>query len=328
MPKVSVVLPNYNYARYLDERIQSILSQTYQDFELIIVDDASTDNSLEVIEKYTNDPRITTKFFTENSGLPYKRWNDGADLATGKYILFAGADDSCAPTMIGRLVEKMEVNPLVGIAYAQSYEIDDKGNKIRSFKEFTDDLDSKRWAADYVSDGKYECRYLLIKNIIPNASSALIRRDIFEQVGRFDIDLRLVADWVLYLKIFLISDIAYVADPLNYFRVHAQTVRSKTKKDGQHILEMIKLFEFLPKDLEIPSVYIEKARNRMANRWFNSIERLLISKPQIVLSRFKAVYFAIKKVDPSINRRLVKRILRDVFTLGIWTYRDVFILRR
>ena len=116
MPKVSIVLPNYNYAKYLDERIQSLLNQTYKDFELIILDDASQDNSIEVIEKYRNDPRVKTKYFSENSGLPYQRWNDGADMAQGEYLLIAGADDSCHPTLLEKLVEKLDNYPHVGLS--------------------------------------------------------------------------------------------------------------------------------------------------------------------------------------------------------------------
>ncbi|QYO64136.1 glycosyltransferase family 2 protein [Leptolyngbya sp. 7M] len=71
MPKVSIVLPNYNYAHYLDERIQSLLNQTYKDFELIILDCASADNSIEVISKYTHDPRVKTVFYSHDNGLPY-----------------------------------------------------------------------------------------------------------------------------------------------------------------------------------------------------------------------------------------------------------------
>jgi len=127
LPKVSIVLPNYNYARYLDERIQSLLNQTYQDFELIILDDCSTDNSIEVIQKYLHDPRVKTKFYKENSGLPYKRWNDGADLAQGEYLLFAGADDSCDPTLIEKLVEKLDRNPSVGLGLCQSWITDSSG---------------------------------------------------------------------------------------------------------------------------------------------------------------------------------------------------------
>src|SRR5947208_3535108 len=98
-PKVSVVVPSYNYARYMDERLQSLLNQTFTDFEVIVTDDASTDNSREVILRHASDPRVRPVFFRKNSGSVYQRWNDGADLARGEYIIFAGADDSCHPTL-------------------------------------------------------------------------------------------------------------------------------------------------------------------------------------------------------------------------------------
>src|SRR5262249_50667444 len=114
IPRVSIVLPNYNYARYLDARITSLLGQTFSDFELIITDDASTDRSREVIEKYRSDSRLRTVYFDKNSGHIYKRWNDGAALATGQYVLFAGADDICNPTFLERLVQVLEQRPNVG----------------------------------------------------------------------------------------------------------------------------------------------------------------------------------------------------------------------
>ena len=81
IPQVSIILPNYNYAEYLDQRIQSLLDQTFRDFELIIIDDASSDSSAEVIKKYESDKRIKTFFHKKNSGLTYKRWNEGAELS-------------------------------------------------------------------------------------------------------------------------------------------------------------------------------------------------------------------------------------------------------
>jgi glycosyltransferase involved in cell wall biosynthesis len=322
MPKVSVILPNYNYARYLDERIQSILNQTYKDFELIIVDDASTDNSLEVISKYTDDKRVKTQFFTENSGLPYKRWNDGAALAEGDYILFAGADDTCTPTLLEKLVEKLDANQNVGIAYTQSLEIDSQGKLIRNLKIHTDDLDKERWSNDFINDGKNECCYLIIKNVIPNASAVLIRREKFEEAGRFNERLRLVADWMLWAKILLISDVAFIAEPLNSWRTHYQTVRSNTQKLGQHILEEIKVVDFLSKNAQIPKKDVDKAYNRIVNRWVNSTARLLITKPNQVLKQTQTVYKAASQIDPDLNSRLLKRVMKDVSTLGILTLRE------
>jgi glycosyltransferase involved in cell wall biosynthesis len=249
MPKVSIVLPNYNYARYLDERIQSLLNQTYSDFELIILDDASTDNSVEVIEKYTDDPRVKTKFYSENSGLPYKRWNDGADLAEGEYLLIAGADDSCHPTLLEKLVEQLDAYPFVGLAFSQSWGIDGEGNRTHSWKQHTDELDVNRWAKDFVDKGINELEYLVNKNTLPNASAVLLRRKNFVDAGKFDVSLRLTADWMLWAKMLMISDIAFVAEPLNYFRSHSNTVRNNSEKTGLHISEASQVQDYIVSEL-------------------------------------------------------------------------------
>ncbi|PSB21088.1 glycosyltransferase [filamentous cyanobacterium CCP2] len=322
MPKVSIILPSYNYARYLDERIQSVLNQTYTDFELIIVDDASTDNSIEVINQYTHDSRIKTCFFEQNSGLPYKRWNDGANLAEGEYILFAGADDSCHPTMLEKLVEQMDAHPNVGIAYTQSMEMDGEGKILRPLYYRTNDLDKERWMHDYVNQGKDECRYLVVKNTIPNASSVLLRRSVFEQAGRFDERLRLVADWMLWAKILLISDIAYIAEPLNYFRVHRKTVRSKTRGDGNHIEEYYKVLSFISENVELPKASVEKAYNRLVNRWVNSILRLLLTKPTQAASKAQTFYRIASSLDAKVNYRLLMRFVKDVSTFGLLSLRE------
>jgi glycosyltransferase involved in cell wall biosynthesis len=322
MPKVSVILPSYNYAQYLDERIQSILNQTYQDFELIIVDDASTDNSVEVINQYTSDPRVKTQFFSDNSGSPYKRWNDGSELATGEYILFAGADDSCHSTLLEKLIEKLDHNPTVGIAFSQSWEINSQGQRLRVMTQCTDDVNKDHWLQDYVNSGKDECRYLMIKNTIPNASAVMLRRQIFETAGKFDEKLRLVADWMLWAKMLLISDVAYVAEPLNYFRRHKKTVRSGSQAFGLHILEEVQVVAFIAENVLIQSAFSERAYDRIANRWVNSISRLVLTKPSLVKEKAVNVYRLIRTIDPKINQRLFKRIIKDIATFGILTWRE------
>lgn len=86
-PLVSIIIPNYNHAKYLDERIESCINQTFQDFEIIILDDCSPDNSKEVIEKYRNHPKVTNIIYnTTNSGSTFIQWNKGFEPAKGKYI--------------------------------------------------------------------------------------------------------------------------------------------------------------------------------------------------------------------------------------------------
>ena len=94
MPLVSVIVPNYNHAPFLRLRLDSIFNQTFQDFEVIILDDCSTDNSKEIIEEYRNRPQVSHVVYNEtNSGSPFKQWAKGFDLAQGEYIWIAESDD-------------------------------------------------------------------------------------------------------------------------------------------------------------------------------------------------------------------------------------------
>src|ERR1700733_15685962 len=95
MPKVSVVIPSYNHARFLRRRIDSILQQSYQDFELILLDDCSPDNSREILTSYVDDPRVRIEFNTTNSGSTFKQWNKGGGLAHGGKLWFA--ESQCFP---------------------------------------------------------------------------------------------------------------------------------------------------------------------------------------------------------------------------------------
>jgi glycosyltransferase involved in cell wall biosynthesis len=317
MPKVSIVLPNYNYARYLDERIQSLLNQTYKDFELIILDDASTDNSVEIIGKYTAEPRVKTKFYSENSGLPYQRWNDGAEMAQGEYLLIAGADDSCHPTLLEKLVDKLDNNPSVGLAFSQSWEVDDDGKIIRSMKEWTDDLNQERWAEDFVDDGKNECQYLLFKNTIPNASPVLMRYRIFNEAGKFDTQIRLAADWMLWARMLLISDIAFVAEPLNNFRTHQNTVRSTTKA-GLFIEECSKTIRYVAKNIQLPQNVLEKAANNIISSWLDTYYSHIEFSQNIRIYRIlsdafpRTNYYILRKIleKPRLLKEIVKNIIK------------------
>ena len=111
---VTVIIPNFNHARFLDERIRSVLNQTYQDFEVMILDDCSTDNSLEVINRYKNHPKVTQIVVNEqNSGSPFKQWQKGISMAKGELIWIAESDDSCEPTFLETLVKRCQDREVV-----------------------------------------------------------------------------------------------------------------------------------------------------------------------------------------------------------------------
>src|SRR5262245_42246739 len=124
MPKVTVVIPNYNYARYLPRRIESVLGQTFGDFEVLLLDDASIDESREVIARYAGDPRVRTIFNDRNSGSTFKQWNRGFREARGEYIWIAESDDYADLSLLAKLVDRLDGHPSVGLAYCQSWVVD------------------------------------------------------------------------------------------------------------------------------------------------------------------------------------------------------------
>ena len=98
-----VIVPNYNHARFLRQRLDSILAQTFQDFELILLDDCSTDESRTILEEYARDPRVRLDFNEVNSGSPFKQWNKGVRFARGKYVWIAESDDYADPRLLEAL---------------------------------------------------------------------------------------------------------------------------------------------------------------------------------------------------------------------------------
>ena len=297
-PKISIVLPNYNYARYLDERITSLLTQTFEDFELIIVDDASTDDSRAVIERYSSDPRIRTVWFEVNSGMTFKRWGDGAALATGEYLMFAGADDTCAPTLLESLVQVLDQHPEVGVAVCQSWEIDSVGKRVKIKHP------KPRWARDFIVSGEEEGVYQLTEATIQNASAALCRRSLFERCGGFDLSLRVCADWMLWSRILSMSHLAWLAEPLNCYRKHDRTVRASTRP-GAAIPEEYHVVNFILGAFPFSESSREAAWDKLAHHWIN---HLLTERWHADVGYHRSIYRLARSVDPSVGRRIPKVI--------------------
>ena len=140
LPKVSVILPNYNHANYLCERIDSILNQSFTDFELILLDDCSTDNSRDILSSYQTSPKISHVVFNEkNSGSTFIQWDKGLKLAKGEYIWIAESDDMADPDFLKHTIEQLDHTPLANIAFTGSYKIDKQGNILKE----DDDLFTK-----------------------------------------------------------------------------------------------------------------------------------------------------------------------------------------
>src|SRR6516225_11041136 len=121
MPKVSVIVPNYNHARYLRERIDSVLGQTYRDFEVILLDDCSTDESRVIISEYAAHPKVRIEFNAKNSGSTFKQWNKGVRMSRGTYVWIAESDDYADTRFLERLVSVLEAVPENTFVYCRSW---------------------------------------------------------------------------------------------------------------------------------------------------------------------------------------------------------------
>ena len=229
-PMVSVIVPNYNHARYLRKRIESVLAQTYQDFEVILMDDCSTDGSRSILKEYANNPRTRIELNEINSGGVFKQWNKGVRMARGQYVWIAESDDYADARLLERLVPILETQPEVTLAYCRSWCVLDNDSRDGYFDTYLDCLDRKRWTADFVADGIEECRNsFLLCNTVPNASAVVFRRSAFEGQGGADESLRICGDYKLWAGMALGGSIAFVAEPLNFFRHHDNNVHRTSR---------------------------------------------------------------------------------------------------
>lgn len=280
-PKVSVIVPNYNHAAYLPERLDSILNQTFQDFELLILDDCSPDASRQVILDYQNKfPQIQTFFNSENSGSTFAQWNKGAALAKGAYLWIAESDDVAHPELLATLVEMLDAHPNVGIAFAQSMLIDENSRELHSFLEHYQFVyQSDRWERDFVANGRTECsQYLMYHNTIPNASGALFRKSAYWAAGGAEPAWKLNGDWFFYVKILLQSDLAFCARHLNFFRQHTQTQRQKANANAKVYDELIQTLNFIEAQVPVRPEISKEAWRRVAGWWAGSLYRQTINR--------------------------------------------------
>jgi|SRR5579863_3228726 len=272
MPKVSVIVPNYNHARFLRQRIDTILAQTFQDFELILLDDASTDDSRTILSSYASDPRVRLEFNETNSGSTYKQWNKGVRLARGEYVWIAESDDYADAHLLERLIPLLDSRSSVIFAYCRSWSVSADG-QLQGFADtYLDPLDPVHWKTDFCADGRDECRkYLVVLNPVPNASAVLFRKSAYEQVGGADGSFKLLGDRKLWASMALMGEIAYTAEPLNYFRFHDASVRNETQKHAVAAEEHLRLARWFLDRIEPTDEARKKLRRYLRANWAQAV---------------------------------------------------------
>jgi Glycosyl transferase family 2 len=238
-PKVSAIVPNYNHARYLDERIGSILNQRVPPTEIIVLDDGSTDDSLAVLERWKRASPIpfTVVRNPQTIGSTFYQWAKGLGLVVGDLVWFAESDDASSPDFLECLVPYFADDRL-SLAYAESQVVGAEREWLAdSYRFYTDSISPTKWLSAYVEDGRREIDQALgIKNTIPNASAVLFRRSILSRHIRSVTAYRYCGDWWAYLCCLEDGWIAYHPEALNIHRRHAGSVTS-TGEAGPAMLQ-------------------------------------------------------------------------------------------
>lgn len=236
MPKVSVILPNYNHARFLPKRLDSILNQTFSDYELLILDDKSPDDSIAVIEPYLRDPRARFVPNETNSGSPYLQWRKGLSLTSAEYVWIAESDDYADLDFLEVLVAELDRHPSAGIAMCLPNKVDGEGRVLEGYFDSWATRPLRHYGASpfeagtlFMNGRDYAARYMTPWNTIPNASGALLRRSTLDAVGGPVTDMKICGDWFTYCKMLMQADFVAVPRKLSYFRTHTTNVRQRTK---------------------------------------------------------------------------------------------------
>ncbi|MFN7570363.1 MAG: glycoside hydrolase family 99-like domain-containing protein [Betaproteobacteria bacterium] len=247
---VSVVVPNFNYARYLPERLGSIARQTYPVFEVIVLDDASTDGSRGILDELLTDFPFDARLVVNerNSGSVFKQWGKGAELARGDLIWIAEADDLADPEFLATVAAAFD-DPEVVLSFCQSRQMASDGTILcEHYLDYVADISADKWRHDYGASGAEEIvTALAVKNTIPNVSAVVFRasvlREALEASAASLANFKVAGDWRLYIDVLRRGKIAFSAASLNSHRRHDSSVTLSSFNAGQlgEILRMQRL---------------------------------------------------------------------------------------
>ena len=212
LPKVSVIIPTFNRACWLKEAIESVFSQSFTDYELIVVDDGSTDDTREMCAQYGDKVRY---LFQKNQGSPAAR-NYGISRARGKYIALLDDDDLWLPDRLKMQVEVMGQDPKLAFVCSSAYAIDEHHNILRQF-------------GLGVSADMCDFEHLILGNFVLHLT-VLVRKDIVLEMGGYDHNLKSIQDFDLWIRVAKKHPFVYLKEPLAYYRIHANNISNNLEQ--------------------------------------------------------------------------------------------------
>ena len=302
-PIVSIIVPNYNHARFLNQRLDSIFNQTYENFEVILLDDLSTDNSVEILNSY-EDERITNRVYNKNnSGSPFQQWKKGLELAKGDLIWIAESDDWADITFLEKMVKVFSEYENIGVAYSDMLYVDENGNEIvDTFEEYAEQSHPTLWKNNHYYKGiDYVKDFMLNKCLIVNASSVIFRKEIGRKYIDSILNYKEAGDWLFWNNLLSEEDV-YVYfrgnEKLNYFRHSLQSTRNyfTIEKKERGLIERANVIFSTLKKLTLDKEILEVKKREMLDWWAKdhsineTLRRSFISILKTVMFQDTTVY--------------------------------------
>ncbi|MBV6623678.1 MAG: glycosyltransferase [Rivularia sp. (in: Bacteria)] len=312
MPIISVVVPAYNSQSTILETINSVLEQTFSDFELIVINDGSTDKTLEILAT-VKDARLKVYSYP-NGGLPAAR-NRGIARASGEFISFIDADDLWTPDKLELQLQALQKSPSAGVAYSWTICM---GNNGESFHP---------GVSESYQGNVYQ--YLLIGNFIASGSNVLLRQQAIESVGYFDESLKSSEDWDYWLRLAPKWDFVVVPKPQIIYRLSSGAMSSKLDvMEKYQTIVLEKAFASAPPQLHnlenrgfayiylfMTRLYLSRANNaKVLNKATEKLSQAIRFSPKILMSK-EALLLAVKIIilrilSPKIASNILSKTVR------------------
>jgi len=261
-PLVSIIIPVYNQEKFLEEAVQSALEQKYPDREIILIDDASTDNSSKALERFACYPRLAIFRNMENMDCAWS-FNRGIELSSGKYFAILAADDSWEPDFIRCSVEALEKHPDAAFSYTRVNLMDEKGNKKPRTR------DRIKHSEDYYGNDFINIvRWL---NPIPHHAT-MVRRSCLNAVGPYNESLTTTHDWDLWLRLSNLYPVVFIDRRLSNYRMHAQNVTKKRSRLGLKEKFIIQVLENVYRMDNLPETLMLEKDDIFCRAWLDISE--------------------------------------------------------
>ena len=270
---VSAIVPNYNHSKYLSQRLESILNQSYDHISITILDDCSTDNSREIIDHYVEKypGRIRAVYNDKNSGGVFRQWRKGVLETEGDLIWLCESDDFCEPDFVEKLVPYFS-DDSVQMAFGRILETDAEGRPNLELDEYREFSEPGIWGRPLVRPAAaWFSGAFGVRNVIANVGGCIWRRapisdSVWDEAGTY----RVVGDWYLYVQIASGGQIAWDPEAVSYFRRHGANTSSSSFRTPNFYRELERLMLALRTEWDIPTQTVRRFHQKIVEQyeWF------------------------------------------------------------